>query len=279
MNEGKRCPCSLKLSRKHTAPLSVTLLIIVAALAFLNSLRSSSIGPPPILDPNFELWVEDSGTKRLKVWEFEYVKGPSDSVSLQQTVVNGNNATEFLVLQDGKDENWVYAYLKQVIDGTRLRALFTRVLNVSILRESCACGNPSADESTIFGLEVNDGVHTLTFVFSGKPEGFLAHRTVFLYTPPQEWTYHQIDLRKEYDAAHWNWNLTDRLTFSVVFAVAGNATGWHRAYVQGFSSPKPQMNSGVQALLRIDEPGFLLNSAGGRSRESSLSSLRSFSSQ
>jgi hypothetical protein len=228
----------LKLGRKLTAPVSAVFLIIVAGLAF-TFLHAKPEYPPPILDPQFELWVSDrelGGSKPL-VWELQYAKGAGDQIAVRETVVADRKAIEIQIFQDGVDDEWAYVYLSQMIDSARLRALFSEKLGVWIfLENSCACQGTSAYQSSVFGVETNDGMHTLTLAFSAEtsePEEFLRHRTVFLHTPPGQWIYQTINVTKQYADAHWN--LPERLSFSIVLGAAGHATGTHVGYVHGFS--------------------------------------------
>jgi len=243
----------LKLRRKLTAPVSAVFLMIVAGLAFAF-LQAKTEYPPPILDPQFELWVSDrelGGSKPL-VWELQYAKGAGDQVAVRETVVADRKALEIQIFQDGVDDRWAYAYLSQMIDGARLRALFSQKLGVWIFSEkSCACQGTLASQSTVFGVETNDGMHTLTVVFSAEtsePEEALRHRTVFLQTPPGQWIYQTINVTKEYADAHWN--LPERLLFSIVLGAAGRATGTHVGYVHGFS----QTASGTVDSTEEKEP-------------------------
>lgn len=238
--------------RRLTAPLSVVFLILIAGLAFTN-LQARSEYPPAILDPQFDLWVanpELGGDKPL-VWELEYVKGVGDQVILQKTEFSGRKALEIQIIQDGSDDMWSYVYLKQTIDGTRLRALFSRDLGVWVFPEaSCTCRTVSQSESTVFGVETNDGVHTLTFVFASESiesQQFLGHRTVFLLAQKGQWAYHSINVAGEYAKAQWSY--PERITFSIVVGAQGSAAGSHVAYVQGFTASAKASPVSVQQRI------------------------------
>jgi hypothetical protein len=238
------------------APISVALLILVAGMAFLN-LRPRYVGPPPILDPSFELWVGDPGSRRLMLWDLEYVKGLGDQVSLRETELAGKRAMEFLVTQDGTDGEPVYAYLKQnqTIDGARLTQLLTDDIGVWILTEPCNCDGAVTTRSVIFGIEVNDGIHTLTFIFSDRANRattIFAHRFVYLSTQPGTWAYQHINVTEQYRLAQWS--LPERLTFSLVFEVGGFATGSHSAYVNSFHHTKLQLDTGPHYSSETGQP-------------------------
>jgi hypothetical protein len=231
----------LKHLRKLTAPLSAVLLILVAGFAFTN-LQARTEYPPPILDPEFGLWVSDPnfGSPRPLVWELEYEKSVGDQISLQETVVAGRKALEIQILQDGVDGNLTYVRFGQTIDGTRLRALLDENVGIWVLlQSSCACNRLVSDQTGTFGIETNDGVHTLDFLFvetTAEMSVSPTHRTIFLQSSTVDWTRHSIDLVKQYENA--GWKLPDRISMSIVFGVAGSATGWHTGYVHGFSVAK-----------------------------------------
>lgn len=231
----------MRLLRKLTAPLTVVVLILVAAMAFNMHLHPSSENPPPILDPEFSLWVPDAsvGGNRPLVWHLTYVRGTGDQIRLQRTALSGRNALEIQVFEDGMDQELVYIYLWQMIDGARLNALFNMEVSVSIfLNLSCACRQPPASQSAVFGIRTNDGLHALDFIFSNRtsqPQVQPGQRTVFLPTPEGEWTSHRIDFAKEYKNAQWM-EQPDRLFFGIVFGAADSASGWRTGYVHGFSA-------------------------------------------
>jgi hypothetical protein len=244
--------------KKLVAPISVALLIIVAGLAFFN-VRPSYVGPDPILDPSFQLWVGDPGSRRPMLWDLEYMKGPGDSVSLQEAVVGGKKAVELLIVQSGTDSQPVYAYLKQTMDGARLADLLSYDVGVWVLAEPCACNGTITPTSIVFGVEVNDGLHTLTFIFSdlATQTTILAHRFVYLPTQPGTWTYKHLNVTEQYRLA--NWTLPESLTFSLIFEVGGLAIGTHRAYVSSFQATKLQVSTGSLESSGAGKPDLLLS--------------------
>jgi hypothetical protein len=205
------------------------------------------------------------------------VKGLGDQVSLQETEVAGKRAIEFLVLQDGSNSEPVYAYLKQnqTMDGARLTELLTDDIGIWVLTESCHCDETVTTRSVIFGVEVNDGLHTLTFIFSDGAIGattILAHRFVYLPTQPGTWAYQHINVTEQYGLAQWG--LPERLTFSLIFEVGGFATGSHSAYVNSFHHTKPQLGTGPHYSSGTEQSRFsfsdFLSSESGRFRLSHL---------
>lgn len=220
-------------ARRYVAPISIALLIIVAGATFAT-LRTNTTNPPPILDPNFSLWVQNSGQSRPLIWRFQNVTSPNDLVMLNQTTINGKNATQLQILKSNHT-GWTYAYLSQSIDGPRLTALFTIDVAIWVMKDT------QVPQAALFGVEVNDGVHVLTFIFSdqaAEPQQFLAHRTVFIQTPGNTWVNQPLDFAGQYKAAKWE--RPDYLTLSVVFGVGPSALGPQSVYIHGFSVSQPK---------------------------------------
>ena len=228
----------MKYVRKLTAPLSAVFLILIAVLAFTH-LQAGTEYPPPILDPEFGLWVSDPnlGGQRPMVWGLEYEKGRGDQILLQETAIGDKRALEIQIYQDGVDDRWTYVRLNQTIDGTRLRALLYEEVGIWVFLEaSCACNRPPSNQSGLFEVQTNDGAHTLDFIFgetTAEMDQSPTHRTVLLQTPIGEWMRHPIDLVKQYRDAQWK--LPDRVLLSIIFGAPSLATGWHTGYVHGFS--------------------------------------------
>jgi hypothetical protein len=239
----------LKHVRKLTAPLSAILLIFVAGFAFTH-LQASTEYPPPILDPTFNLWVSNPelGGEKPMVWELEYQKSAGDQILLQDTVTANKTALEIRIFQDGADDNLTYVRVGQTIDGTRARALFDEEIGMWVfLQSSCACEKFVSGETDTFGIETNDGTHTLDYVFTEEPAGISispTRRTVSLQVQTGQWTNQLIDLAEQYESAKWS--PPDRILLSMIFAVPGRASGWHSQSVHGFSAIKRTTPSLIQ---------------------------------
>jgi hypothetical protein len=155
-------------------------------------------------------------------------------------VAADKQALEIQIFQDGSDDNLTYVRLGQTIDGMRARALFDEDVGIWVLLQaSCACEGPISEQGSTFEIETNDGTHTLDFLFvqtAAEASISPSHRTIFLQTQMGEWGYHSIDLVAQYSNAQWK--PPDRISLSIIFSVTGSATGWHTAYVHGFSVTK-----------------------------------------
>jgi len=228
----------LKPVRKLTAPLSAVFLIFVAGFAFTH-LQATTEYPPPILDPGFNLWVSNPelGGKKLMVWELDYQKSAGDQIMLQNNVTADKTALEIRIFQDGADDNLTYVRLGQTIDGARVRALFDEEIGIWVLLQtSCQCKKLASGQTVAFGIETNDGTHTLDYLFTGNTAEVNispTHRTIYLQNQTGQWINQTIDLTEQYESA--NWKPPDRILLSIVFGVPGFASGWHSEYVHGFS--------------------------------------------
>jgi hypothetical protein len=222
----------LKQVKRYFAPASVIVLVMTAAFAFL-SFQGTYSGPPPVLDPNFNLWVNAGNGSQLMVWNLELVKGVSDQFSINKTMLQGKKAVELSLYQSGIQSRWVYASLSQTLDGGRLTQLLNATVGFWVWKEPCLCdSDPFNKTSRIVAVETNDGVHTISFVFSDGLQGvktLLDHRIVFMPTPSRSWYFEKLNIAQEYRTMHWR--TPERLTFSIVFGVAGGAVGWQSAYL------------------------------------------------
>lgn len=225
-----------KQLRRYFAPVSVVILVMAAAFAFLN-LQGTYSGPPAILDPNFNLWVTGPNSSQLMVWNLESVKGPSDHVEVSKTSLQGKHALELRVFQSGIQSRWAYVGLSQTLDGGRLAQLMNASIGFWVLKEPCECdAGPFNSTSVILAVVTNDGVHTISFILSDGLQGVKTlpgQRLVFLPTPSGVWYFEKLNISREYRMMRWA--APDRLTFSLVLGVAGGAVGWHLAYLSGFA--------------------------------------------
>lgn len=235
--------------------MSVGILILVAAFAFAN-LQGTYSGPPPILDPNFKLWAGSSTDPQLMVWSRESVKGPFDRVTLNETVANGRNAVELGVFQSGEGIGWVYEAFTQTLDGGRLSALFSSTVGLWFMKEPCHCDDDPFNRTAVtLVVEVNDGTHTISILFSDKSSGtldLLNHRIEFRPAPSRTWTFEEFNFTKEYASAHWL--LPNSLTFRVIFGVAQGSLGWHYAYLDRItvtSNPLHTSQSTISILILV----------------------------
>ena len=244
---------SLKLKfrlNRYFAPVSAGILILVAAFAFTN-LQGTYSGPAPILDPNFKLWSTNSTGSQLSVWNLESVKGSDDQVSLNETTINGRDAAQLAVFQSGERPGWVYAGLTQTLDGARLAALFKSTLGIWFMKEPCHCDDyPFNTTAVTLVLEINDGIHTISYVFSDNREGILPllnHELVFRPAPSGVWTFQQFNFTKEYSDAHWS--IPTSLNFRIIFGVGQSSPGWHYAYLNRITTASniPQTSQSLVA--------------------------------
>jgi hypothetical protein len=101
------------------------------------------------------------------------------------------------------------------------------------MKEPCHCDDDLFNRTAVtLVVEVNDGTHTISVVFSDSFSGTLTmlnHRFEFRPTPSGTWTFEEFNFSKEYALAHWL--LPNSLTFRIIFGVAQGSSGWHYAYL------------------------------------------------
>ena len=120
-------------------------------------------------------------------------------------------------------------------------------ISVWILKQNCNCDlDPFGASSVLSAIETNDGIHTLSFVFTDHLQGteaFLGHRIVFIPAVSNEWVSEVVNVGREYASAQWV--SPGALTFSLVFSVGGSGVGWHAAYFSQIETHRSSTELGL----------------------------------
>jgi hypothetical protein len=224
------------LLKRAITPVSIALLLTVAAVAPFTILRNAApITIPPILDPNFQLWLGNASERHLVVWRTENVTAGGDSLSIAESTWDQVTALKFNLLKKNMTAP-TYEYVSQEIDGSRLTALFTYNISAWIMKQSCTCNLTTPMGSEMFGLEVNDGRHVLTFMFSQAPAETKiswSRRVIFVQSATDRWVRVPLEIAKQYSDAHWD--RPDKVVFGVFFGSDQEASGSLQAYVHNFT--------------------------------------------
>jgi hypothetical protein len=175
------------------------------------------------------------------------VKGLKDQATFNQSRIYGKDAVELRIFQSGISSRSVSASLSQTMDGSRLSTLLNVSLGMWILKEPCHCDlNPFNKTSVTLAVEVNDGIHTISFLFTDQLQGtqtLLGHKFIFIPTSSGGWTFQRFNVGREYALSRWP--PPDRITFSIVLGAGGAAVGWHHAYLNSLTV----INEGLQNPL------------------------------
>jgi hypothetical protein len=210
-------------------------------LAFLK-LQGTYSGPPAILDPDFTLWSGSGNSSQLVVWNLEASRLAPTDYSLDRANIQGRDGLRLSLLQAGAESRLAYLRLSEFLDGQRLGVLMHSTIGFWIFKQPCNCdSNPFDATAVLTALETNDGIHSLSFVFTDHLQGtetLLGHRVVFIPTVSNQWVYEIVDIGGEYENAEWS--LPGSLTFSLVFSVGGANVGWHTtcfSQIETYRSP------------------------------------------
>ena len=256
----------IKRLRRYFAPISVIILVLAGGFAFLN-LQGTYSGPPPILDPDFKLWTGTGNASQLIVWNLETTNLANMQYTTTSSDFHGRDALRLTLFQSGIGTHVAYLRLSETMDGARLAALMNSTVGLWVFKEPCNCdSSPFGKGSALFAVETNDGIHTLSFVFTDQRQGtvtLLSHRIVFIPTPSNQWTLEFVNIGREYWNA--NWGAPGVLTFSLIFSVGGGNLGWHTMYLADITTQRSANQLGLAAqkvafqlaLRRISE--ILLN--------------------
>ena len=232
--------------RRYFAFFSIIVLLLVAGLSFLGLQRTYS-GPPAILDPDFALWTGSGNASQLLVWSLETPHLDTTQYGISRANIQGREALRLSVLQTGIGLRSSYVRLSETLDGQRLSMLMNSSLGFWLLKEPCNCdSDPFSQNAVIVSVETNDGVHTLSFIFTDNRQGtetLLGHQIVFIPTPSNQWIFESVNIGREY--ANANWGMPGSLTFSLVFSVGATVVGWHTTC---FSQIVTQRNATLGAV-------------------------------
>jgi len=241
-----------KRFRRYFAPASVIILVLAAGFAFLN-LQGTYAGPPSILDPDFKLWEGEGNASQLVVWNLETINLASTQYTTTNTSFSGRDALRVSLFQNGTGLQAAYLRLSETMDGARLDALTNSTVGVWVYKESCNCdSNPFSKYAALFAVETNDGVHTLSFIFTDHRQGtltLLTHRIIFIPTASNQWVFQTVNIGREYWAAYWT--EPSVLTFSLLFTAGGGNLGWHTTYLANITTQRitqPSLASEEAAL-------------------------------
>jgi hypothetical protein len=246
-----------KTFRRYFAPASVIILVLVAGFAFLN-LQGTYSGPPSILDPDFKLWTGAGNASQLVVWNLETTNLEKTQYTTTPADFQGRDGLRLALLQSGIGSHLAYIRLSETLDGPSLATLMNSTLSLWVLKESCNCDSaPFGKSSVLVVVETNDGVHTLSFVFTDQRQGtltILSHRIVFIPTASHQWVSEVLNIGREYLNA--NWGAPGTLTFSLIFGVGGGNIGWHVTYLANITTQRSFTQLGLAAegvafLLRL----------------------------
>ena len=244
----------MSFTRRFTAPISIVLLIIVTAIAPFTILKSNPVISPPVLDPNFELWMGDSGKTQLVVWRSEYVIASGDSIFLNRTTFDHMTVLKMDLLKQNRTGS-TYAFVTQIIDGPRLAALFTLNISAWVLRTSCVCSSSPNAGNEVFGVDFNDGTHVLTYVFSTlsmETQVRWNERVVLLQTPRDQWVKVPLDIAKQFYNAHWK--KPERVTLGIIFGAGSDVTGSRSAYLHNFTwSEQPRSHDDYSTVAPLGQ--------------------------
>ncbi|MEM2122386.1 MAG: hypothetical protein QXE79_01990 [Candidatus Bathyarchaeia archaeon] len=223
------------IAKLYTAPLSISLTIIVLVAAF-HYYSGASYEPPIIFNPKFKYFtfdVETNGSKPY-LWEVAVTKGPGDLAYIGEETVDGRRCLGLHVYQDGLNDsyNWVTIHVKQEVAGPQWGRLYTARIGLWLYANfSYKYFEETNDPRNAFGLEVNDGTHILWIIFSDKNEGVYElknHRIVVVKTPLKEWIYREINISREYEAA--GWDKPKYASFILILGSTKLAPGYYSGY-------------------------------------------------
>ena len=198
------------MNRRRLTYITLILFLLIIGISFFQNIGKAQ-DFPLILNPKFKYFTKEpqTGMQRPFLWEATYTLGPNDSGFLRRDVVSDNECLGLHLYQDGANDTYAWAtiHVKQAIRGPDVSRLFRSDIGFWIYPTfSFVYDINSKEPSNVFGLEVNDGIHMIWFIFSDSSEQTYQlrnHRIVHTHAPLNQWSYIKLDIAEEYAKAGW----------------------------------------------------------------------------
>lgn len=156
---------------------------------------------PIILNSKFKYWTTDHSTSvdRPVEWEVAPLAHWGAKAYSSHEVIDNENVLGMTVYRDGIYSDWATMHVKQTIKFSN------KTIGLSVYPTfSYEGGN---DPHIVFGVEINDELHTIWYVFSDKNEGTYKvsnyHRVIVTKTPLNQWSYREINFYQQYQEFGW----------------------------------------------------------------------------
>jgi len=220
----------MKFFRRYFGPVSIAILLLITTYSYLN-LQGTSPPQPAILDPDFTLWTQTGNLTQPLVWSLES-NAAHDRIMADRVTLLKKDALRLSIYQNETQSGDSFISVSETLDGARLTRLMNSIIGLWVFKNVCNCdSNPFGNASELQAVQINDGIRTISFVFTDNLQGtasFLEHRVILIPTPSDQWSYEEVNIGREYAAASWPQPTT--ITFSLLFEINRAPVGWHSVY-------------------------------------------------
>ena len=219
---------------------SVSLCILAISLAFV-AFYGQVYQPSPLLNTNLKFWTLDR-TKNLTrpyLWEVDIIKGSSDNVTIYP--FNVENRPSIALRADRSNRNntsvWTTVHVRQDLRGQALDAILRSKISLWVFPTFPYWYNAeSKNPENTFGIEINDGINLLWYVFADDPSQVFQlphHRIVLTQTPLNAWSLKEIDIAEQYQEA--GWKMPESISFILILGTTGAHSGNWVGYFSSLS--------------------------------------------
>jgi len=223
--------------RRYTAPLSLLICVLIASVAFYRY-YGQPVEQPILLNSRFKYFTKDPETNLTSpyLWEVVYYKGEGDRAYLRRDTVGEVPCLGMHVYQDGVNDTnvWATIHLKQMIGGKQLTRLFDSKIGVWVYPTfPYIYDKETENPENVFGIEINDGVHIIWFIFSDQPvEPYTlkSHHIIVVPTPLNEWSYRELDIKKVYEDQ--GWPVPEGISFIAILGATRSLKGEFAGFVR-----------------------------------------------
>ena len=255
--------------RRAVAFGAIVFCILTVSSAFI-AFYGQVFEPPPLLNTNMKFWTIDPTKNVLTpyLWTIDMIEGPSDKITVYQTVVADRPAIALRVVRTNPNNSqvWTTVHVRQDLRGQALTAILRSRILIDVYPTFPYWYSPESNNpENTFGIEINDGTNLLWYAFADEPSQVfqLPHtRIILTQTPLNTWSTREIDIASQYEAA--GWQMPESISFTLILGTTwlhpGNWVGYFSGLSVDVAPLQTQSLSPTQTLtvLIIDAVFILL---------------------
>jgi len=181
---------------------------------------------PLIANSKFKFWMIDHGTGMNKPsgWEASPLVSWGAKAYTSHEVVDNENVLKLTVKKDVSSSDWATMQVKQIIKFSNK--------TIGIMVYPTFSYEGGSEPKDVYGIEINDGIHMIWYVFSDVNEGTYTvsayHSVWVIKTPLNEWSYREINFTQRYQELSWEMPRYVYFTCIVGTRLSGTYSGYFR---------------------------------------------------
>lgn len=188
-----------------------------------------------------KFWTIDrtKNITRPYLWEVDIIKGNLDNVSIYPTTTENRPSLALKIVRNNRNSTdvWSTVHVRQDLRGRALDMIFRSQISLWVFPTfPYWYGLDSKNPENTFGIEINDGVNLLWYVFADSPSQIFQlphHRIVLIQTPLNTWSLREVDIATQFEEA--GWKKPESVSFILILGTTWLHPGSWVGYVSGLN--------------------------------------------